>query len=123
MKYLVVDFKFKGMVGKRGLMFVSYYGKSREFFISNYKSWHEYHTQGRIVEIATSLISHETLHLTINKFSLTASAKLDNLFGRSNSWEHYTHGLGDFDNQNPNNRLTLNRTQKFGNVKIKRQRR
>jgi hypothetical protein len=27
-----------------------------------------------------------------------ASAKLDNLFGRSNSWENYAHGLGDLGN-------------------------
>jgi hypothetical protein len=31
----------------------------------------------------------------LNKFSVNASDKLDNLFGRSNSWEIYPHGLGD----------------------------
>jgi hypothetical protein len=77
-------------------MFVSYYGKTRAF-ISNYSSWHQYQSQGRITEVATSLISHETLHLTLNKFSASASAKLDNLFGRSNRWENYIHGLGDID--------------------------
>jgi hypothetical protein len=86
----------KGSYGKRGLMFVPYYGRSRAF-ISNYKSWQEYSNEGRIAEIATSLISHETLHLIINKFSFTTSAKLDNLFGRSNRWEKYPHGLGDLD--------------------------
>jgi hypothetical protein len=86
----------KGDYGKRGLMFVPYYGRSRAF-ISNYKSWQEYSNEGRIAEIATSLISHETLHLIINKFSFTTSAKLDNLFGRSNRWEKYPHGLGDLD--------------------------
>jgi hypothetical protein len=93
---MVIDLSLKGNVGKRGLMFVSYYGRTRAF-ISNYKSWHEYQNQGKITEIAMSLISHESLHLTMNKFSLSASAKLDNLFGRSNSWENYTHGLGDID--------------------------
>ena len=88
--------ELKGSYGKRGLMFVPYYGRSRAF-ISNYKSWQEYSTEGRIAEIATSLISHETLHLIINKFSFTTSAKLDNLFGRSNRWEKYPHGLGDLD--------------------------
>jgi hypothetical protein len=29
-----------------------------------------------------------------------ASAKLDNLFGRSNTWENYPHGLGDLDRVN-----------------------
>src|SRR5919197_6065473 len=86
----------KGSYGKRGLMFVPYYGRSRAF-ISNYRSWHEYSTDGRIAEIASSLISHETLHLTLNKFSFITSAKLDNLFGRSNRWEEYPHGLGDLD--------------------------
>lgn len=93
---MVIDLSLKGKSGKRGLMFVSYYGRTRAF-ISNYKSWHEYQNQGKITEIAMSLISHETLHLTINKFSLSASAKLDNLFGRSSSWENYRHGLGDID--------------------------
>ena len=86
----------KGAYGKRGLMFVPYYGRSRAF-ISNYRSWQEYSTDGRIAEIASSLISHETLHLTLNKFSFITSAKLDNLFGRSNRWEEYPHGLGDLD--------------------------
>lgn len=96
---MVADLRLKGMVGKRGLMFVTYYGKSRAF-IANYSSWQEYHNQGRIAEIASSLISHEALHLVLNKFSLTASAKLDNLFGKSNTWESYPHGLGDFDRVN-----------------------
>jgi hypothetical protein len=96
---MVADLRLKGMVGKRGLMFVSYYGRSRAF-IANYSSWQVYHNEGRIAEIASSLISHEALHLVINKFSLTASAKLDNLFGKSNTWENYPHGLGDFDRVN-----------------------
>ena len=93
---MVVDLRLKGMAGKRGLMFVTYYGRSRAF-ISNYRTWQQYHNYGKIVEIASSLLSHETLHLALNKFSLSASAKLDNLFGRSNMWENYPHGLGDFD--------------------------
>jgi hypothetical protein len=85
-----------GGPGNRGLMFVSYYGRSRAF-ISNYRSWKEYHSSGNIVQIVSSLLSHETLHLTINKFSLMASAELDNLFGKSNDWHQYPHGLGDLD--------------------------
>lgn len=96
---MVADLTLKGMVGKRGLMFVSYYGRSRAF-IANYSSWQEYYIEGRITEIASSLISHEALHLVLNKFSLTASAKLDNLFGKSNKWENYPHGLGDLDRVN-----------------------
>lgn len=96
---MVADLRLKGMVGKRGLMFVTYYGKSRAF-IANYRSWQGYHNEGRIAEIASSLISHEALHLVLNKFSLSASAKLDNLFGRSNTWENYPHGLGDLDRIN-----------------------
>src|SRR6476659_6731603 len=119
---MVVELRLKGMAGKRGLMFVPYYGRSRAF-ISNYRSWQAYYGEGRIAEIATSLISHETLHLTINKFSFTASAKLDNLFGRSNSWEHYTHGLGDFDETRANHRVNFSRIHKYGNKKIKRQKR
>jgi hypothetical protein len=93
---MVVHLSLRGEPGKRGLMFVSYYGRSRAF-IANYRSWKVYHTDGIIAEIATSLISHETLHLTLNRFSLAASADLDNMFGRSNSWELYPHGLGDLD--------------------------
>jgi hypothetical protein len=93
---MVVDLRLKGMAGKRGLMFVPYYGRTRAF-ISNYSSWQEYYGDGKIAEIATSLISHETLHLALNKFSYMTSAKLDNLFGKSNRWENYTHGLGDLD--------------------------
>lgn len=93
---MVADLKFKGGVGKRGLMFVPYYGRSRAF-IANYSSWRKYSREGKIAEVASSLLSHETLHIAINKFSLSASANLDNLFGRSNSWERYHHGLGDLD--------------------------
>lgn len=93
---LVADLKLQGGIGRRGLMFVPYYGKSR-VFIANYSSWREYHREGVIAEVAASLLSHETLHIAINRFSLTASASLDNLFGRSNSWERYLHGLGDLE--------------------------
>ncbi len=114
-----MDLTLKGRAGKRGLMFVSYYGRSRAF-ISNYRTWQLYHNYGKIVEIASSLLSHESLHLTLNKFSLSASAKLDNLFGRSNMWENYPHGLGDFDrirHANPTpyknaQKITKNRTQR-----------
>ena len=107
---MVADLRLKGMVGKRGLMFVSYYGRSRAF-IANYRSWQEYHSEGRIAEIASSLISHEALHLVLNKFSLTASAKLDNLFGKSNTWEKYQHGLGDLDRLNCNIEFNCKSTQ------------
>jgi hypothetical protein len=93
---MVMYLSLKGEPGKRGLMYVSYYGRSRAF-ISNYRSWREYHSDGNIAQVASSLLSHETLHLTLNKFSLSASADLDNLFGRSNNWELYEHGLGDLD--------------------------
>lgn len=114
-----MDLTLKGRAGKRGLMFVSYYGRSRAF-ISNYRTWQLYHNYGKIVEIASSLLSHESLHLTLNKFSLSSSAKLDNLFGRSNMWENYPHGLGDFDrirHANPTpyknaQKITKNRTQR-----------
>ncbi|HSA73991.1 MAG TPA: hypothetical protein VLD84_08555 [Nitrososphaeraceae archaeon] len=91
---MVADLRLRGMVGRRGLMFVSYYGKSRAF-ISNYRSWREYDTMGKTAEVASSIISHESIHLALNKFSVNASDKLDNLFGKSNSWEIYPHGLGD----------------------------
>ena len=94
---MVLDLKFKGLSGRRGLMFVSYYGRSRAF-IGNYRSWREFNSDGRIAEIASSLLSHETLHLTLNKISFSASAQLDELFGQSNYWERYTHGLGDLEN-------------------------
>ncbi|MFZ0325846.1 MAG: hypothetical protein WAL66_00950 [Nitrososphaeraceae archaeon] len=92
----MVDLIMRGAAGKRGLMYVHYYGKSRAF-ISNYRSWQLYDSEGRIAEIASSLLSHETLHLTLNAQSASTSAKLDNLFGRSNSWEKYQHGLGGLD--------------------------
>jgi hypothetical protein len=103
---MVADLKLKGGIGKRGLMFVPYYGRSRAF-IANYSSWREYHREGVIAEVAASLLSHETLHIAINRFSLTASANLDNLFGRSNSWELYHHGLGDL------NRVHYNSAGKY----------
>jgi hypothetical protein len=109
---VVVDLRLKGMAGKRGLMFVSYYGRSRAF-ISNYRTWQQYHNYGKIVEIASSLLSHETLHLALNKFSLSASAKLDNLFGRSNMWENYPHGLGDFDKIKRANPASAKNAQKI----------
>jgi hypothetical protein len=94
---MVLDLKLKGLSGRRGLMFVSYYGRSRAF-IGNYRSWREFNSDGRIAEIASSLLSHETLHLTLNKISFSASAQLDELFGQSNYWERYAHGLGDLEN-------------------------
>ena len=94
---MVLDLKLKGLSGRRGLMFVSYYGRSRAF-IGNYRSWKEFNSDGRIAEIASSLLSHETLHLTLNKISFSVSAQLDELFGQSNYWERYTHGLGDLEN-------------------------
>lgn len=93
---MVTYLTLRGGPGNRGLMFVSYYGRARAF-ISNYRSWKEYYSSGYIVQIVSSLLSHETLHLTINKFSLMASAELDNLFGKSNNWHQYPHGLGDLD--------------------------
>lgn len=93
---MVMDLKLKGIAGRRGLMFVPYYGRSR-VFIANYRSWKEFHSDGRIAEIASSLLSHETLHLTLNRISFSASARLDELFGQSNYWEKYTHGLGDLE--------------------------
>jgi hypothetical protein len=109
----------KGAYGKRGLMFVSYYGRSRAF-ISNYRSWQEYSTEGRIAEIASSLISHETLHLTLNKFSFITSAKLDNLFGRSNRWEKYPHGLGDLDKTRDSQPTICKSARKIDSNKKKR---
>jgi hypothetical protein len=94
---MVLDLKLNGLSGRRGLMFVPYYGKSRAF-IGNYKSWKEFNSDGRIAEIASSLLSHETLHLTLNKISFSASAQLDELFGQSNFWEKYAHGLGELEN-------------------------
>jgi hypothetical protein len=117
-----VDLALKGMAGKRGLMFVSYYGRSRAF-ISNYRTWQQYHNYGKIVEIASSLLSHESLHLTLNKFSLSASAKLDNLFGRSNTWENYQHGLGDFDRIRHANPTSYKNAQKITKIKEHRRRR
>jgi hypothetical protein len=96
---MVADLKRRGGIGRRGLMFVRYYGRSRAF-IANYSSWREYHREGLIAEVAASLLSHETLHIAINRFSLAASADLDNLFGRSNRWELYRHGLGDLERVN-----------------------
>jgi hypothetical protein len=93
---MVTYLMLKGGPGNRGLMFVSYYGRSRAF-ISNYRSWKEYYSAGNIVPVASSLLSHETLHLTLNRFSLMASAELDNLFGKSNNWHQYPHGLGNLD--------------------------
>jgi hypothetical protein len=117
-----VDLTLKGMAGKRGLMFVSYYGRSRAF-ISNYRTWQQYHNYGKIVEIASSLLSHESLHLTLNKFSLSASAKLDNLFGRSNTWENYPHGLGDFDRIRHANPTSYKNAQKITKIRAQRRRR
>lgn len=91
---MVADLRLRGTMGRRGLMFVPYYGKSRAF-IANYSSWREYDSVGKTAEVASSIISHESIHLALNKFSVHASDKLDNLFGRSNSWEIYPHGLGD----------------------------
>lgn len=96
MKYLIMvnDLRLRGQVGRQGLMYVLYYGKYRAF-ISNYKLWREYEMQGKTPLVATSIISHESIHLTLNKFSFKASEMLDNLFGKSNKWERYSHGLGD----------------------------
>lgn len=91
---MVADLRLNGGLGKRGLMFVAYYGRKRAF-IANYSSWRAYAKEGRIAEVAASLLSHESLHIAINRFSLRASANLDNMFGRSDSWESYRHGLGD----------------------------
>ena len=119
---MVVHLSLKGMAGKRGLMFVSYYGRSRAF-ISNYSTWQQYHVKGKIVEIASSLLSHESLHLSLNKFSLSASAKLDNLFGRSNSWENYPHGLGGLDSVRHGGPTTFKNAQKMIKTKTRRPRR
>ena len=75
---MVADLRWRGRWGK-GLMFVSYYGKSRAF-IANSSSWREYDSVGKTAEVASSIISHESIHLALNKFSVHASDKLDNLF-------------------------------------------
>lgn len=97
---MVIDLRLRGQVGRRGLMFVPYYGRYRAF-ISNYKLWKQYDIKGKAPLIATSIISHESIHLTLNKISLKASEKLDNLFGKSNRWERYSHGLGDLAELHP----------------------
>ena len=86
-------------------MFVPYYGLTRAF-IANYRSWREYARQGRIAEVASSLLSHESLHIALNRFSLSASAHLDNMFGRSDTWEVYRHGLGDLNTYGESTRKT-----------------
>ena len=114
---MVADLRFRGGAGKRGLMFVPYYGTSRAF-IANYSSWRAYAREGRIAEVATSLLSHESLHIAINRISLRASANLDNLFGRSDSWEDYRHGLGDLNTQVGN---ALSPSQPIKSAKKKKQ--
>jgi hypothetical protein len=115
---MVVHLTLRGEPGKRGLMFVSYYARSRAF-ISNYRSWKGYDSAGKIEEVASSLLSHETLHLAINKFSLSASAELDNLFGRSDNWELYPHGLGDLDRFGVSSRVYIKSAAK-NSLKSKR---
>ena len=63
---MVADLRLRGMMGRRGLMFVSYYGKSRAF-ISNYRSWREYDSVGKTAEVASSIISHESIHLALER--------------------------------------------------------
>jgi hypothetical protein len=117
---MVLDLKLKSLSGRRGLMFVPYYGRSRAF-IGNFKSWKEFNSDGRIAEIASSLLSHETLHLTLNKISFSASAQLDELFGQSNFWEKYTHGLGELEylqrNRPPLSKNAVKRARRKGRKK------
>jgi hypothetical protein len=47
-------------------MFISCYGGSRGC-IANYGPWWEYHQEGRIAEVAASLLSHETLQIAIDR--------------------------------------------------------
>jgi hypothetical protein len=53
---------------------------------------------------------------------LSASAELDNLFGRSNNWELYPHGLGDLDrlcvNSSSYTKNTAKNSQKSKRKKI-----
>src|SRR5690606_6407404 len=87
---IVSDLKLKGDLGKGHLMFISCYGWSR-VFIANYGSWQEYPQEGRIAKVVASFLSHESLHISINWLSLTASANLDKHFGRSGRWDLYRH--------------------------------
>lgn len=75
----MADLRLKREVGKWGLMFVPYYARSRAF-IANYSSWCEYSREGKMAEVAASLLSHEMLQIAIDRFSLAASANLDNLW-------------------------------------------
>ena len=77
----------------------------------------------KLLKLPLRYLSHESLHLTLNKFSLSASAKLDNLFGRSNTWENYPHGLGDFDRIRHANPTSYKNAQKITKIKAHRRRR
>ena len=92
---IVADLKLRGGVEKRRLMFAPYYGRSRAF-TANYRSWHDYHRESVIVEVAAELLSHETLHIEITGLRSPRHPTLTtSLADRIVESSH--HGLGNLD--------------------------
>src|SRR5574341_1775256 len=79
------------------MLYVDYFGLENVYINCNKRTWKG---ERKVPAKVSALISHEAIHLAINKFDLVASAKLDNLFQDSggHGWQHFQHGLGDLDN-------------------------
>jgi hypothetical protein len=87
--------RFASKKGQSALMYISPYGK-KFVNISNFKEWRKYDKRGTVAETAVGLLSHESLHMALNKVSDRTSSKLDEFFGHCSYWDKYSHGLGNF---------------------------
>src|SRR5436309_13608197 len=58
-----------------------------------------------------TLMRHEKLTITINRFSLRASTNLHSLFAKSSSWELYHNELSDLDVVHRNSKDIFEETQ------------
>lgn len=79
-----------------GLLWVGYYGLKTVYINKNRKHWKG---ERYVPEKVAAILSHEAIHLALNKFDLVASAKIDILFGDPgyDNWQNFPHGLGDLD--------------------------
>ena len=79
-------------------MYTPGYARQRVYISGTLKTWMKMPFD-RMPLMVSGILSHEQLHLTLEKISHKASEKLDKKFGYSDNWDIDLHGMGNFDKE------------------------
>lgn len=82
-----------GKKARSSYMYTPAYARERVYISGTKRTWDELSFK-RLPLMVAGLLSHEQLHLTLEKFSHKASEDLDNFFTGSDDWDKDMHGLG-----------------------------